>query len=100
MIFLLVLIVDWGGGGCQKNYNDWIFQIYKGNKLCYDMLFNSVNSDQEEKEVDLLNGNRIINIKNLITNIDSFSVQRISTGEGYIDKIRIVKRARKLRCLC
>ena len=34
------------------------------------MICESVNSDQEEKEGDLLNGNRIINIKNLITNID------------------------------
>ena len=34
------------------------------------MLCKSVNSDQEEKKGDLLNGNRIINLKNLITNID------------------------------
>ena len=32
----------------------------------------SVNSDQEEKEGDVLNSNRIINLKNLITNIDFF----------------------------
>ena len=36
------------------------------------MLFESVNSDQEEKEGDLLNGNRIINLKNLVTNMDNF----------------------------
>ena len=30
----------------------------------------SVKSDQEEKEGDVLNGNRIINLKNFITNID------------------------------
>ena len=35
------------------------------------MLCESVNFDQEEKEGDLLNGNRIINLKNLITNIDN-----------------------------
>ena len=34
------------------------------------MICESVNSDQEEKEGDLLNGNRIINLKNLITNMD------------------------------
>ena len=38
------------------------------------MLCESVNSDQEEKEGDLLNGNRIINLKNLITDIDIFLV--------------------------
>ena len=31
------------------------------------MMCESVNSDQEEKEGDVLNGNRIINLKNLIT---------------------------------
>ena len=36
------------------------------------MMCESVNSDQEEKEGDVLNGNRIINLKNLITNIDIF----------------------------
>ena len=34
------------------------------------MLCESVNSDQEEKEGDLLNGNRIINLDSFITNID------------------------------
>ena len=38
------------------------------------MMCDYVNSDQEEKEVDVLNGNRIINLKNLITNIDIFLV--------------------------
>ena len=32
------------------------------------------NSDQEEKKEDVLNGNRIINLKNLITNIDKILV--------------------------
>ena len=32
----------------------------------------SVNPDQEEKEGDVLNGNRVINLNNLITNIDIF----------------------------
>ena len=38
------------------------------------MMCKSVNSDQEEKEGDVLNGNRIINLKNLITNIDNVLV--------------------------
>ena len=33
------------------------------------MIFESVNSDQEEKEGDVLNGNRIINLNKLITNL-------------------------------
>ena len=40
------------------------------------MLCESVNSDQEEKEGDLLNGNRIINLNNLITTIDKFLVHK------------------------
>ena len=38
------------------------------------MMCESVNSDQEEKEGDELNGNHIINLENLITNIDTFFV--------------------------
>ena len=38
------------------------------------MLCESVNSYQKEKEGDLLKGNRIMNLKNLITNIDKFLV--------------------------
>ena len=63
-----------GGGACKKNDNDWKFQIYKGTNLGYDILCESVNSDQEEKEGELLKGNRIITLKNLITNLDTFLV--------------------------
>ena len=38
------------------------------------MMCESVNSDQEEKEGDVLNSNFIINLNNLITNIDIFLV--------------------------
>ena len=38
------------------------------------MMCESVNSDQEEKEGDVLNSNYILNLKNLITNIDNFLV--------------------------
>ena len=77
----LILISDlaldntFGWGGRIKNDdNDWNFQSYKGNNLVYDMLYESVKSDQEEKEGDLLNGNLIINLNNLITNMDKFLV--------------------------
>ena len=63
-----------GGGRIKKNDNDWKFQSYKGTNLSYGMICESVNSDQEEKEGDVLNGNCIINLKNLITNIDKFLV--------------------------
>ena len=38
------------------------------------MICESVNSDQEGKEVDLLNVNRIINLKTFITNMDNVLV--------------------------
>ena len=38
------------------------------------MICDSVNSDQEEKEGDVLNGNHIINLNNLIIKIDTFLV--------------------------
>ena len=38
------------------------------------MICESVNSDQEENEGDVLNGNRIIDLNNLITNIDKILV--------------------------
>ena len=60
-----------GGGRIKQNYNRK-FHGYQGSNLGYDMMCESVNSDQEEKEGDVLNGNHIINLKNLITNIDNF----------------------------
>ena len=38
------------------------------------MICESVDSDQEEKEGHLLNSDRIINLKNLISNIDNILV--------------------------
>ena len=61
----------WGGGRIKHNDN-WKFKSYKGTNLGYDLICESVNSDQEEKEGDVLNGNRIIKLKNLITNIYNF----------------------------
>ena len=43
------------------------------------MMCESINSDQEEKEGDVLNGNRIINLKNLISNMDKFLVCKESS---------------------
>ena len=59
-----------GWGGRIKQNDGWKFHGYKGTNLGYDIMCESVNSDQEEKERDVLNGNRIMNLKNLITNID------------------------------
>ena len=47
------------------------------------MLCESVNSDQEEKERDLLNGNHIINLNNFITNIDTFLLCKEFAQERY-----------------
>ena len=58
------------GGHIKQNDTDWKFQSYNGTNLGYDMMCESINSDEEEKEGDVLNGNRIINLKNFITNIE------------------------------
>ena len=58
----------------KQNDNDWKFKSYKGSNLGYDMMCESINSDQEEKEGDVLNGNRIINLNILFSNIDKFLV--------------------------
>ena len=48
------------------------------------MLCEAVNSDQEGKEGDLLNGNRIINLNNLITKIDKFLVCKECAHQRFI----------------
>ena len=53
----------------KHNDNYWKSQIHKETNLGYDMIFESVKSDQEEKEGHLLNVNCVININDLITNI-------------------------------
>ena len=57
-------------GGRIKQNDDWIFHCYKGTNLGYDMMCESVNSDQEEKEGDVLNANRIINLSYSLYNHD------------------------------
>ena len=64
----------WRGGHIKRNDDNCKFHSYKGTNLGYDMLCEYINSDQEEKEEDLLNVNCIINLNNLITNIDKFLV--------------------------
>ena len=62
------------GWRIKQNDNYWKFQSYKGTNLGYDIICEYVNSDQKEKEGDVLNGNCIIKLNNLITNIDKFVV--------------------------
>ena len=82
-----------GWGGCIKlNDNDWKFQSVKETNLGYDMLCETVKSNQEEKEGDLLNGNRIININNLILNIYTFLVCKECAQERDIQIILKQKR--------
>ena len=57
---------------------------YKGTNLGYDMMCESVNSDQEEKEGDVLNGNRIIKLRDFITNIDNILVCKYCAHEREI----------------
>ena len=88
------------GGGHIKHKNYWKFHSYKGINSGYDMLCEPVNSDQEEKEGDVLNSNRIINLKNLISNIDNFwCAKNVHRGRNY-RKIRGGKRRRKLLWFC
>ena len=47
-------------------------QKYKGTNLDYVKLCESVDTDQEEKDGDVLKGNRIINLNNLRINIEKF----------------------------
>ena len=48
------------------------------------MMCQSINSDQEEKEGDVLNGNHIVNLKNFITNIDNVLVSKECAQESEI----------------
>ena len=50
------------------------------------MMCESVNYDQEEKKGDVLNGNRIINLNILITNIDTFLVRKECAQERELQK--------------
>ena len=74
-----------GGRGRHKNKNDnvWKFKSYKGSNLGYDMMCDSINSDQEEKEGDVLNGNRIINLKIFFLNIDKFLLCNVRRRGNY-----------------
>ena len=69
-------MVAGGEGAYQKKKNDWEFQSYKGTNIDYDVLCETVNSDQEEKMADILNGNHIITLINLVINVDKCLVCR------------------------
>ena len=62
------------GGGASSKIMIENFMVTRGTNLGCDMMCKSVNSDQEEKEGDVLNGNRIINLKYFITHMDIFLV--------------------------
>ena len=55
------------------------------------MMCESVNSDQEEKEGDVLNSNSIINLKNLNTNMDKFLVYKECAEEKEL-KIKLKRK--------
>ena len=78
--------LDHTGGwrGCKnQNENDWKFKSYKGTNLGYYMMCGCINSNQEEKEGDVLNGNRIINLKNFITKMDKVLLCKECAQERY-----------------
>ena len=58
----------------KQDDTEWKFQTYRGNKLAYDMLYDPISSDNKERLVDILSGNRGINLKILTTNIENFLV--------------------------
>ena len=58
----------------KQNDNDWKFKSYKGTNLGYDMMYESINSEQEVKEGDVLNSKHSINLKNFFSNIDKLLV--------------------------
>ena len=61
------------------------------------MLCESVKSDQEETEGDLLNSNSIINLNNLITNIDKILVGKECAHERNLQiKLEKVREQEKI----
>ena len=54
----------------KQDNPDWKFQTYRSINLAYDMLYEPISSDNEEKEGDNLSGNHLINQNKLTTNIE------------------------------
>ena len=62
-----------GGRIMPKQYDiECIFQSYKGTEFSFEMLLEPPSSDNKEKEVDKISGNRLINLKILTTNVNIF----------------------------
>ena len=57
-------------GSDQYFYTTSRIGNYNGNTLAYDMLCETINSDNDEKEVDKISGNRLFNMQYFTTNID------------------------------
>ena len=59
---------------------DWKFEKisrignYRGTSLAYDMLCEPISSDEEDKELDNITGNCLVNIQNLTANMKKFLV--------------------------
>ena len=84
-----------------KQYDsDWKFQTYRGSNLAYDMLFETIGPENEDKQGDIINGNCLVNPFVLTTNKEDFSVPKMGTGEGSIDENRRVNNTRKNNFLC
>ena len=72
---------------------EWKFQTDRGTNLAYDMLYEPISSDNEEKDGYNISGNRLIKLRILTTKF--FSVPTMCTGEGSTDEIKIGKRPGK-----
>ena len=54
----------------QKFETTSIIVKYRGNNLAYEMLYEPISSDNEDKEGGKLNGNCLINLQNLTRSVE------------------------------
>ena len=61
------MVSGWLGGRInpKQDYSGCKFQTYRGPILVYSMLCEPTSSDNEEKEVDNIISNRLVNLKRL-----------------------------------
>ena len=61
------MVSGWVGGriNTRKDYSGCKFQTYRGTILVYSMLCEPASSDNEEKEVDNIISNCLVNLKRL-----------------------------------